>query len=103
MNILAPELLGLSGLAPGSVAGIRPEALSLAPDDLTVGVLETTVEVVEPLGSETVVYAEVRERPGRVIARLAADFQRAPGEPLRLAFSRSAVHVFGADGVRLVN
>jgi sn-glycerol 3-phosphate transport system ATP-binding protein len=100
MNILDPELLGVSGALPGSVAGIRPEALSLASDDLAAGVLDTTVEVVEPLGSETVVYAQMRERPGRVIARLAADFQRSPGEQLRLAFSRSAVHVFGADGVR---
>jgi sn-glycerol 3-phosphate transport system ATP-binding protein len=100
MNILEPELLGLSGMAPGSVAGIRPEALSLAPDDLSTGVLETTIEVVEPLGSETVVYAQVCGGAARVIARLAADFQRAPGEPLRLAFNRTDVHVFGADGVR---
>jgi sn-glycerol 3-phosphate transport system ATP-binding protein len=100
MNILEPDLLGASGAAPGSVAGIRPEALALAPDDQTTDVLDTSVEVVEPLGSETVVYAQLRERPGRVIARLPADFQSSPGESLRLAFSRSAVHVFGADGVR---
>lgn len=105
MNLVAPGLIDLAEGPDGRVAGIRPEAFSLPRDegdDAGAGVLEATVEVVEPLGNETVVYARLREDAAPVIARLGPDFDRAPGEPLRLAFERSAVHLFGADGARVV-
>jgi multiple sugar transport system ATP-binding protein len=77
--------------------GIRPEHISLArPGELGV---TATVDVVEPLGSDTLLAATVSG--GSLIARLPGNIIPSPGERLNLSFAPKTALAFGKDGVRL--
>ncbi|NGM19498.1 sn-glycerol-3-phosphate ABC transporter ATP-binding protein UgpC [Roseomonas stagni] len=74
--------------------GIRPEHVAVSPDGLPL-----TVDLVEPLGSETVIHGHLPGGEG-LVARLplaAGDI----GAVLPLALPAAAFHVFDAAGVRL--
>jgi len=79
--------------------GLRPEALSPAGDDGGHAV-EIGVDIVEPLGNETVVHGSL-DGGGKVIARLGPRVVPSPGERMRLAFDRADVRLFDAAGARI--
>ncbi len=74
--------------------GLRPE--SLAPEG---GLpLRGVVEVVEPLGSDTLVF--MAGPGGEVVARLPPQFAAAPGETLTLSADPARLHLFDAASGR---
>jgi ABC-type sugar transport system ATPase subunit len=101
------------------VLGFRPEALLPARSAAGLPTFEMTVDLVEELGNETLVYGEVPGEmasveidralpaplPGsraRVAARLQGFTDVHPGERLPLGLRTDAVHVFdAATGVAL--
>ena len=93
MNLVSPADAGLTGPPPGDVkVGLRPEALAPAGGDPS-NAIEITVDLVEPLGNETVVHGSLASG-GKVIARLGPRILPAPGERMRLAYNRSDVLLF---------
>ncbi len=78
--------------------GIRPEdVLPATGDERTV--LETTVEVVEPIGSDNYLYLDVADD---FIARVESDVEPAPGDTIRVTFAESDVHVFDGESGEVV-
>ena len=84
-----------SAAAGEGECGIRPEHLSLTGE----GGVPATVDVVEPLGSDTLLTATVAGTS--VIARLPGDCIPKPGDELRLAIAPGQALAFGQDGLRL--
>lgn len=81
MNLLPPGVLDL-----GRTAGVRPEHLRMAPWDggeARTG-LEAVVEMVETLGSETIVHAALAGRGVKVAVRAAGDAEVRHGDRVRL-------------------
>jgi len=96
------ELDGLGRIeAPGSPSSARPIFLGVRPDDLHVasggsGALsfDARINVIEPLGPETLVYAEAGGRELVATADGRATLHR--GETVRLVADADALHVFDA-------
>ncbi|MGB3278970.1 MAG: TOBE domain-containing protein, partial [Pseudorhodobacter sp.] len=84
-----------SGLAPGTAltVGLRPDDLRVCED---AGSFEGRVLLLEPLGSETLVYVDLGGQ--EVVAR--ADGRRPPklGAQVQLSVSAENLHLFDADG-----
>jgi len=99
MNILTPADAGLADVPADVKVGLRPEALSPAGDGEGHAV-EIGVDIVEPLGNETVVHGSL-EGGQKVIARLGPRVVPSPGDRMRLAFDRADVHLFDAAGARI--
>ena len=77
--------------------GIRPHGLAVDPDGLLAG----TVQLVEQLGNETVI--RVRLKGGsEVTAVLPGQGTLAVGSPITLGFALADIHLFGADGYRVM-
>jgi multiple sugar transport system ATP-binding protein len=77
--------------------GVRPQHVALAAADAGMGL---SIEIVEILGSETVVHA--RAATGEpLLAVLGGQHRLTRGETVRLAFAPENVHLFGEDGIRL--
>jgi multiple sugar transport system ATP-binding protein len=77
--------------------GVRPQGLSLGATGAP-----ATVKVVEELGSETFVFAELEHlgETTRVRVRVDADVRVARGDDTHIEVV-GPVHLFGADGLRL--
>jgi multiple sugar transport system ATP-binding protein len=71
--------------------GIRPEDI-LPAGDATDGVVETTIEVVEPMGSENYVFLRLAENT--LISRMPPSVQVTYGQPLKVRFRNEKMHVF---------
>ncbi len=78
--------------------GIRPEDIFPASEG-DKNVLATTVEVVEPIGSDNYLYLDAAED---FIARVDSDVEPAPGETIRVTFAEDDVHVFDGESGRVV-
>ena len=81
---------GANGSSRPVLAGIRPEHLILAE-----GGFPARVSVVEPTGSETLVFARVSEREIVALFRERHDFK--PGDTLSLKPRPGAVHLFDRE------
>jgi multiple sugar transport system ATP-binding protein len=101
MNLIAaadlPELVSVCGLpiAAGGSVGLRPENVSLCtPGE---GLLQGTVELVEALGAETLIYVTT---PGgaQLVARLNARSALRVGDPVGLSLDADAAHLFDDQG-----
>ena len=82
MNLLPPGILDL-----GRTVGIRPEYVRVervAEDEANTPGLVATVDLVEPLGAETIVHARLDAVKQPVIARLPGDASFRHGERVRL-------------------
>jgi multiple sugar transport system ATP-binding protein len=77
--------------------GIRPQHLRLAPGD---GPLVARVTLIEALGAESVVHAELYGGT-RLLAVLPGQPDLGKGAPIRLGFDTRDLHVFDAGGQRL--
>ena len=109
--------LRVAGAADGAViVGFRPEALLPAQQGAGLPQLQMSVEVVEELGDETLIYGDVPGEiatveidsalpaplPGaraRVCARLSGFTDVRPGETVPLALRLDRVHLFAAAGL----
>jgi multiple sugar transport system ATP-binding protein len=107
MNLLAagtPAIRAIAAavgerfLTDGTSVGIRPQEVTLgSPDD---GVLQATVDVVEPLGHVTLVH--VRASDGsRLIAAVPGRHDAQPGDVVGLRFALDRLYRFNAAGDRL--
>lgn len=83
MNLVPPGILDL-----GRTVGVRPEAVRVermeAGGDAGKGGLSATVDLVEPLGAETIVHAVLDQRNVPMTARVAGDAAWRHGERVRL-------------------
>ncbi len=93
-----PRLAALSGgLAPSDgFVGIRPEHVHVL-DNAQPGSLPATVDMVESLGVETLVYARL-ENNVQVVARGSERIALQPGARTHLAFEHGFVHHFDKSG-----
>ncbi|HET8655458.1 MAG TPA: sn-glycerol-3-phosphate ABC transporter ATP-binding protein UgpC [Longimicrobiaceae bacterium] len=93
------------GGAGAVVAGIRPEDVGLEDGgEVARGPAgaEFVVDVVEPMGGESHVYARAGEH--EVVARTASRALPRPGQPVRLSFPAERLHFFDAStGATLCN
>ena len=99
-----PAIWAASGSRPGpAVLGIRPENVQLVTDDSRPEGEEGhpfRVEVVEPLGNETLLFARAGDQA--VTARVGPGLAPKPGSEVHLVFRRDAIHLFDAEsGLRL--
>jgi sn-glycerol 3-phosphate transport system ATP-binding protein len=94
----AGPLIPLQGRRPGNAVtlGIRPEHLTLGGNGLTV-----TVDLIEPLGSETLVQGRVVGRDNDTIVVKVPGAVR-PAETITLAIQSDQAHIFDrATGIRI--
>ena len=105
MNVVPAAALPMLGALAGSAArgdgfvGIRPEHVRLcgAGEGTTPGSLPATVDLVESLGVETLVYARL-ENNVQIVMRGGERTALRPGDGTRLCFDPGAVHHFDAAG-----
>ena len=84
--------------------GIRPEDVDIASGELPPGWVElaASVEVVEPLGSDTLVFTSVFGTS--VTARLRPDNRPTPGSQIKLRINPDRAHIFdAATGSAILN
>ena len=96
-----PELLLTGAALPAGgpiTLGLRPQHLRAVPADQAQ--LHATVRLVEALGSESVVHADL-DGGAAVLAVLPGQPDLRRGDRLGLGFDMGSVHVFGPDGVRV--
>jgi len=80
MNLLPPGTLDLA-----RTTGLRPEHFTVkAPSEAPAHALAVTVDIVEPLGSETIVHALLDGRGTPVVVRAPGDAAIRPGDRLAL-------------------
>jgi multiple sugar transport system ATP-binding protein len=105
LPILSPIPLprGHSGGAGEVVFGLRPEDVDVSRDtQAPAGQIDVpaVVEVIEPLGADTLVFTTVFGHP--VAARVRPEVRPAPGERLNLRFNLTRMHLFDAATGRAV-
>ena len=94
MNLLPVAEGGVAGPVAAATVGVRPEHFLVGGQGLP-----ARVRTVEPTGSETLIVAQMGDRPVTVLAR--ERLAVAPGDEVRLQPDPRHVHFFGADGRRL--
>ena len=72
--------------------GIRPENIKLGKEGI-----KAKVDVVEHLGSETIVYAEVDGLPSDIVVKIPTDYDIVEGMDVKLVFDMEKSHLFDAD------
>ena len=77
------------------VIGIRPESFADDPDGETAGLLTTTVDLVELMGSENNLYLECGGT--KLIVRLSADVRPKEHSKYKIAVKQDAIHVFDKE------
>jgi multiple sugar transport system ATP-binding protein len=103
MNFLPGHLLDRAAPAPGLVLGVRPHDVGICPRGT--GDLPATVDVVEPLGKELVVYLRLGPAQGSAEIRAVAP-PEPPLEPdttVGVRFDPTRVHWFDAETGRRVD
>jgi multiple sugar transport system ATP-binding protein len=87
------------------VLGIRPEDLYAAEGKYVDGVtanVSVTIDVVEPMGNEIILYTHAEGLDDSIIARIAPQNLPDPGHTLELSFDLSKLHLFsGANGEKI--
>jgi multiple sugar transport system ATP-binding protein len=79
------------------VLGIRPEHVRLAGAEAKAAI-PATVQVVEPLGNETLLYCQVAAHD--IVVRAPGQLSAAVEQQVWLDFPAAAIHLFGADDGR---
>lgn len=98
INLVPPSALGLRG--DGEVVGLRPEHVEVSQGSAPAGAIPARVDLVEPMGAETWVTADVAGE--RLVARAPGHLELRSGEAIWLRFQADRLHRFDrASGVRL--
>jgi multiple sugar transport system ATP-binding protein len=80
--------------------GIRPEDLYVAGStyaDAPTAAVRLTIDVVEPMGNEIIVYTRADGLDDPIVARVAPQELPDPGEAIDLAFDLTQLHFFASD------
>ncbi len=104
MNVIdtkaLPELAAIVGAAEGTdgFIGVRPEHVTVKPAGD--GQLQAKAELVESLGSDTLIYAHVgaKGQGAQLIARQNTRTKVRPGDMVGLDIEHGAFHLFDRDG-----
>lgn len=88
-NALAPHL------GKSVWLGMRPEAISLRPESSDGFGIPAIVDVVSPMGSNTLVYVLVDGEP--IVAEVPSDVEPAVGDRVVLSIDPTRVHAFGQE------
>jgi len=94
MNVVPSTALPMLGSGEGFV-GIRPDHVHL--DEHANGGLPATVDMVESLGVETLIYARL-DNDVQIVSRGSERTRLAPGDRTSLRFDAGAVHHFDSAG-----
>lgn len=94
-SIKAKRLSSMAVRPMPVVFGIRPEHISIAGDE---GLLQAKIEIVEKLGSESVVYFQTEISLAPLVMRAQPGLPLAPGDIVNLQFDLENMHLFGNDG-----
>ena len=90
-----------AGCEQDAVIGLRPADLDIAPD-AAAAALTGTLDVVEPLGWESLLHLSVEGQPLVVMCETDRALRYSPGDAVPVAVDPTRVHVFDAEsGVRL--
>ncbi|NIM51716.1 MAG: sn-glycerol-3-phosphate ABC transporter ATP-binding protein UgpC [Gemmatimonadales bacterium] len=85
-----------AGYTGAAAIGVRPEGLELVNVGASDADLRSTVNRLEPLGNELLVYLDgPGERPW--VARVNADSRCTPGELIGIRLDRRRIHLFGGE------
>ncbi|MDQ3855894.1 MAG: ABC transporter ATP-binding protein, partial [Chloroflexota bacterium] len=77
------------------VLGVRPENINVMPEGATQGAANIRVDVVEPLGNESILYLLAADQP--FVARVDPECQVSPGQNVAVSFELDKVHVFDKE------
>ncbi len=82
--------------------GIRPEHIRCLPasDEARSDAVPAVIDVVEPMGNETVVY--LRAGNEAITARISPQEQLSPGDPCLMAFDLQQAHYFDAESENVI-
>ena len=95
------ERISNASACPMPVAfGIRPEHIQVVDDGD--GHLQAKIEIVEKLGSESVVYFQTEISQTPMVMRAPPGLPLAPGDSVGLRFDLENMHLFGTDGRALL-
>lgn len=86
------------------VLGIRPEDLHPENENLNnsdIGVLDVTIDIVEMMGSELLVYANTMES-SRIIARVAVQNRFSSYDAIKLSVDCSKIHLFDKETEQVI-
>jgi multiple sugar transport system ATP-binding protein len=103
INLVRPELLGLSPPRSSLTLGVRAENLALFADEGRAQGVPGRVYLVEPMGAEawvTVEVVTVEVAGQQLVARVPCDFDRPTGTRVWLRADPNALHWFEANGAR---
>ena len=102
MNLLPGSLLPGAAARPGLLLGVRPHDVSIVPQGT--GDVDALVDVVEPLGSELVIYLRIDRPPGSVELRVVAPPEPAvePETVVGVRFDPTRLHWFEPESGRRV-
>lgn len=96
LQMLQSKSQNLAAAAQQSVVlGIRPEDLKMEPLQDSDAYLDVKVTVIEPLGDEVVIYAEIGSQ--EIVAQLPPRIQVEPEQSLRLYVDMERMHAFDPD------
>ena len=99
-SIKAARLSSMAALPMPVAFGIRPEHIQIVGADD--GQLQAKIEIVEKLGSESVVYFQTGISHTPLVVRAPPGLPLAPGGNAGLRFDLENMHLFGTDGRALL-
>jgi multiple sugar transport system ATP-binding protein len=85
-------------VGPDVWLGIRPESITLERADGQTGVVTALVDVVSPMGGNTLVYALFGEQP--VVADVPSDVEPSIGDRVAMRFDPERLHAFDIESER---
>ena len=102
LNVRVAERINLKLRRPLSQSGhftlgIRPEDLSLSEEEDRTNAFQARVDLVEPLGSDTVIHCGIEEMEDALIARLPGSARITSGENILLGLDATKLHFFDPD------
>ena len=97
LELPAPSLRTPLSEGQEVTAGLRPQAFGAR----GAGMLELVIEIIEHLGSETLVHARRNGSSALITAVLDDGRSLIPGQDITLRFDPSKLMIFGSDGARL--
>jgi len=96
LDVTSSRPLSTSDGRPSDVTlGIRPENISIHPDNRSSECMEATVYVVEPMGSRALLSAHVGTNLVKALIRAGSDLK--PGGKVWLEFDKNKLHLFDKE------